>query len=196
MYYKIIVPHYFFANLYRNQYDINNIPTGTIFTAPKQSNFIPNNSCLFLDRQNNTISPAMELDAYAAIEFFDLPTQKSSNLITNESHFHFAEDPLDTILWYTIIGYRGSQIYSIKPLSSVTKIRCRDDYGLYQCGANKIQFLEKQDKKQLYEMALQELNHDPDRYHNIRINPRVQPPTIELLMPYTKIREIIEQKRL
>ena len=90
----------------------------------------------------------------------------------NQCCFHFAEGAFDTMLWHTILCNRVKQcqIYKIKPLTQITKSRCLDSDGIYQCGASQIEFIEKQDTDELYDCAIQEYNAHSNRYDNFDIN--------------------------
>lgn len=187
MYYKIVGEGCFFTNLYK---DVFHIPHGAIFTAPKLTPFVPGNPEFFWDRETNQCTPACEIDA--AVVFIDRADNLDYTL--GESVFHFAEGPLDTMLWNSVISASNTVIYSVEPLGTVTKKRCLDSWGLYQCGASKIKILEKQDRHKLYEMALLEYAENPDRYHNLQINTKTKPAEVKVLMPYKQIREIMRQR--
>jgi len=94
--------------------------------------------------------------------------------LIGKSLFHFADGAFDAMLWYTKLGYHstiGYQIYAIQPLGKITKKRCPDDLGIYQCGAHQIKILEGQNTNEMYELALQEYFANPNRYTNFEINP-------------------------
>ena len=96
-----------------------------------------------------------------------------SRCLINESCFHFAEGAFDTMLWYTRLNHHDTaktQIYSIQPLTNVQKERCKDELGIYQCGAKKIKFLEKQDINTMFNTAVQEYASNQDKYKNFEID--------------------------
>lgn len=92
--------------------------------------------------------------------------------LINESVFHFSRGAFDTMLWHTRLIHHvlPCQIYAIQPLTNVTRQRCLDDLGLYQCGAQQIKFLEKQDVNKMYELAVKEYMANPTKYNNFKIS--------------------------
>ena len=92
--------------------------------------------------------------------------------LINESVFHFADGAFDTMLWHTRLIHHvlPCQIYEIQPIGDVIKQRCLDDLGLYQCGAQQIKFLKKQNTDEMYELALREYYENPKKYTNFRIS--------------------------
>jgi hypothetical protein len=92
--------------------------------------------------------------------------------LLNQHCFHFADGAFDTMLWHTVLCHhvKQYQIYKIEPITNVIKHRCLDSDGIYQCGASKIKFIEKQDTDELYDRAIQEYNTYHDRYDNFDIN--------------------------
>jgi len=92
--------------------------------------------------------------------------------LINESVFHFADGVFDTMLWHTRLIHHvlPCQIYAIQPIGEVIKQRCLDDLGLYQCGAQKIEFLEKQNVDKMYDMAVKEYMLSPTKYNNFKIS--------------------------
>ena len=141
MYYKIITEYSFFTSLYGKDTDVFNIPNCTIFTAP------PN------------------------------PTHKpeSPKCMIQKSCFHFADGAFDTMLWHTRLCNpfytKKYQIYKIEPIGNIIKSRCIDDLGIYQCGAQQIKIIGKQDTDELYDSALQEYYKFHNKYTNFNINP-------------------------
>lgn len=94
------------------------------------------------------------------------------NCLINESVFHFAEGVFDTMLWHTRLIHHvlSCQIYAVQPLTYVIKQKCADSLGLYQCGAQQIKFMEKQDIDNVYDMAIQEYKENINRYTNFKIS--------------------------
>ena len=124
-------------------------------------------------------------DLYNNIDVFNIPNQTvfsapekakykpdDPKCLINKNCFHFSEGAFDTLLWHTILIHHilDATIYKIKPLSEVTKARCNDCDGIYQCGANKIMILEKQNLDNMYEQAIQEYYQNPNKYTNFKIN--------------------------
>ena len=140
MYYKIIATKSFFADLY----DGMNIDV--------------------LNIPYGTVFTAPDQSKYRA----DCPRYMVSN-----SCFHFAQGAFDTMLWHTKLGHHllvDASIYQIQPLTKVKKQRCKDDTGIYQCGAHEIKILEKQNINDMYEQAIQEYYTDSKRYKNFKID--------------------------
>ena len=92
--------------------------------------------------------------------------------LIKENCFHFAEGVFDTMLWHTKLVHHvlSCQIYAVQPLTDVIKQRCNDDLGLYQCGAQQIKFLEKQDIGKMYDVAVKEYESNLERYQNFKIS--------------------------
>ena len=124
-------------------------------------------------------------DLYENTDVFDIPygtvfvAPESSKhrpddpkCLINESVFHFASGVFDTMLWHTrlIRHVLPCQIYAVQPLTKVIKQKCADSLGLYQCGANKIKILEKQNIDNMYDMAVKEYSRNPDKYRNFEIS--------------------------
>lgn len=122
---------------------------------------------------------------YSDTDVFNIPygtvfkAPKTSNsrpddpkCLINESVFHFASGIFDTMLWHTRLIHHvlPCQIYAIRPLSNIIKQRCEDDLGLYQCGAQQIEFLEKQNVDKMYDMAVKEYKNNPNKYRNFEIS--------------------------
>ena len=94
---------------------------------------------------------------------------------------HFCDNAFDTMLWHSALSnlisttlLMTSAIYEIKPLAKVIKQRCNDNIKLYQCGANKIEFLSQVSIDTMYERALAEFhqNHQAkiDMYPNLQMS--------------------------
>lgn len=141
MYYKIITEYSFFIELYGTDTDVFNIANGTIFSAPPTP----------------------------------IRKPESPKCLIQKSCFLFAEGAFDTMLWHTRLcnpfRVKKYQIYKIEPIGDVIKSRCVDDLGLYQCGAQQIKFIGKQDTDELYDFALQEYYKFHNKYTNFNINP-------------------------
>ena len=99
-------------------------------------------------------------------------TTYCTDCLIKDALFHFAEGVFDTMLWHTMLTNRGYdyEIYEIQPLSDVIKQRCDDGFGFYQCGANKIKFLDKQDINKMYDIAVKEYNENQNKYENFKIS--------------------------
>ena len=95
-----------------------------------------------------------------------------SRILLNKNCFHFAEGVLDTMLWHTRLTHfkKDVQLYAIEPLGVVTKARCRDGIGIYQCGAEKIKILDRPNIDEMYETAIKEYITNRDRYKNFDID--------------------------
>ena len=91
---------------------------------------------------------------------------------------HFCDNAFDTMLWHSVLTRSnekiGVAIYEIKPLTKVIKQRCGDDIGLYQCGANVVQFRHLVSTDEMFERALSEfhVNHHAkiDMYPNLQMS--------------------------
>ena len=92
--------------------------------------------------------------------------------LIKESVFHFAEGVYDTMLWHARLIHHvlPCQIYAVQPLTDVIKQRCADDLGLYQCGAQQIKILERQNIEDMYDMAVKEYDINPNKYQNFKIS--------------------------
>ena len=93
-------------------------------------------------------------------------------LLLGQNCFHFAEGPMDTMLWHTYLTHlkKQYQLYTIEPFGPVKKERCRDGLGIYQCSAEKIKILDKPNIDEMYEAAIQEYTENRDRYKNFDID--------------------------
>ena len=141
MYYKIVTPYSWFTDLYVLKLDMP-LPHGIPYGA------------IFTAPEKPNHKP-------------DCP-----EYLINESCFHFADGVLDAMLWHSKLSHHNTDypIYAIEPLSHVVKQRCHDSLGIYQCGANKIRFLAKQNIDEMYEMAIAQYNANPKKYANFEIS--------------------------
>lgn len=140
-YYKIITSKSIFKDSY-NILDIRSIPFGTRFVAQKPKN----------------------------------PSRVILN--SNMPVIHFCDSAVNTMLWYSFIFdgciepwllemvgiCHDTCIYEIKPVSPVIYGVCRDEYHLYQCGANIVEFGEKIPVEQVVRNAVKEY-----KKHKIRM---------------------------
>ncbi len=104
----------------------------------------------------------------------EMPKHKpnDSKCMLDKSCIHFADGAFDTMLWHSKLTARvmDFQIYQIQPLSVVSKNRCLDSEGVYQCGAAKIKIIQKQHVDELYDLAVQEYYEHPNKYQNFDID--------------------------
>ena len=124
----------------------------------------------------NKLCPDMDILNIPTGSVFTAPTTNNHNnteVTVGKSLLHFADGAFDMMLWHTKLTHHNTikhQIYTIQPLGKITKSRCLDSLGIYQCGARKIKFLQKQNTDEMYEMALQEYFANPNKYTNFQIN--------------------------
>lgn len=93
---------------------------------------------------------------------------------------HFCDNAFDTMLWHGVLcgaPANRSWIYEIKPLTAVFKEKCKDDIGLYQCGANIIEFHSLIPLDTMFDRAIEEFHQD----HHAKID----------MYPFLKISKII-----
>ena len=90
-----------------------------------------------------------------------------ANVALNAPEFvlHFCDKAIDTLMWMDCCMNSGlfktnAKVYEIKPLSFVYKQQCNDKNALWQCGANKIEFVCQLDKIDLLRDAVAETDRD------------------------------------
>jgi hypothetical protein len=74
---------------------------------------------------------------------------------------HFTDNAFDTMLWFSLFSLNTDQqyshtIYEIKPLTRMTKQKCNDELGFYQCGAWIVEFGRIISKQEMFRRALAE----------------------------------------
>ena len=72
---------------------------------------------------------------------------------------HFPDNAFDAMLWHDVLKSglpKQAYAYEIFPVTPVIKQKCHDSQGIYQCGANIIEFGPKIPMHQMRRMALQE----------------------------------------
>lgn len=82
---------------------------------------------------------------------------------------HFCDNAFDTMLWHSVFIIADelpAVIYEIKPIGSIIKQKCRDDSGIFQCGAEQIQFIRPVSTDEMFERALAEFHQN----HKAKIN--------------------------
>lgn len=72
---------------------------------------------------------------------------------------HFCDSPFDSMIWYNILtdgAAKRTCIYEITPITAIVKQKCYDSKGVYQCGANVIEFGNQIPLQTLVKLATQE----------------------------------------
>lgn len=101
------------------------------------------------------------------------------------SCIHFAKGPLNLMLWYSYFNFQPIQepaIYKIQPIGKIEKQKCPDKVGLFQYGANQIQFLGIVNTAEMFDLAVSEFNNDPEE--------------IQRLYPKLNMEQVINKWRL
>ena len=86
---------------------------------------------------------------------------------------HFCDNAFDTMLWYStcVSHIEDAFVYEIKPIGNIIKEKCKDEHGLYQCGAPQIQFIKLVDTNEMFDLALSEF--EKDRMAKFRLYPDI-----------------------
>ena len=77
---------------------------------------------------------------------------------------HFSDNAFDTMLWYDMLVDGLSpkaQIYEVKPLAPMVKKRVNGGIGVFQCGANTIEFVKPINVSHMFKSAIAEFRKNP-----------------------------------
>lgn len=146
-YYKIITEKSWFKKIYDFK-DVSDIPYGTMVEAQEP----------FSNDPQYTIG-------------------KRKHWYIKQPVIHFCDNAFDTMLWQPVlVGTlvpKKYQIYEIKPITPIVKEKCADEYGIYQCGAKKVEILGKMNDIDMYDLAVAEFHKDRstkiDSYLNLNL---------------------------
>ena len=124
------------------------------------------------------IPKADEVPLFKTFSAIDPGTNDGFYIHAQEPVLHFCDNAFDTMLWHSacIVKPEEAFIYEIKPIGNITKQKCTDDTGLYQCGSPKIQFITKVDIDTMFQRAL--LEFEANREAKIRMYPNLRMPKI------------------